>query len=330
MSKFVNQCIHSYMSLVSAHAQESKSEPKTGKESQKSGHGPISLVAVQSVWNELLTAMSALGINLVQNFIKIYSPESPPAHATASGSHGPKDKHGHHLSHFRVDTQMSNAERLKLFFKADGFNEIELFVQMMTLSYRKACRLKLLKYSRHKYTSSVETSQEDNNNPVVTLTNLVPRLPSTIGSESSCSTSEGTNDHHELENIINTNNENEVDVEIEDEDHSVSDFMTTEDEDDPDDDDVDDEGEVEADNHSADVDDEPILGKGVEAVLSPPESDKTGIDSNNANIKGKERDDRKCSEKANDAVEILVEEFIRDKSCPHGVCTVFHCLNYEI
>jgi hypothetical protein len=230
---------------------------------------------------------------------------------------------------------MSNAERLKQFFKSDGFNEIELLIQIMTLSYRKACRLKLLKYSRQKYASSIETSEEDNNpvvpNDSLNFSNILPRLPPGGGSDSSStSTSEGTNDHHELENIINTNNENEVDVEIEDENRSVSDFMTTEDEDEPDDDeDVEEEGEAEEQHPptNEDGDDEPILGKWFESVLSPPESDKTGDDSN---INIKDRDDRKSTEKANDAVEILVEEFIRDKSCPHGVIIRIITYNFTV
>lgn len=287
----------------------------SGKEASKGA--PVSLNAVQSFWNELITAMSTLAISLMQNFINVHNVCSQyQTQVNVSTPSGERDAKGEKRSglgiyHFKVDVSLSSAERLRLFFKSDGAgtNSIELLIQLMTLSYRKACCLKLLKYCRPDDggNSGAGAGASPDERKTTASSHLAPPTSGTgRGSRSSSiTTSEGTHNH-----------ENEVDVEIED-NQSISDFMTTEDEDE---DEVmgDSDEEIEPPCRSGpsdETDEDTILGHWFESLLIAKPSDEFS----STRQETREESGRKSEKACGNAIEGLVEEFIRDKACPHGV-----------
>jgi hypothetical protein len=199
-SKILIVSIHAYMHHVTCTA-----DPKISAKDKER----ISLVSIQQVWNEMITAISVHGIYMIQNFIRIYCPDvpvQPTQHQSHSG--GKHHKGSASTKSFRVDDNLTSADRIKLLF--ENFNTFEMLIQMATLSYRKACRLKLLKYcpkvgdmeDETENSEQLAVADQDNDN---NGNNMDTENYFSLGGEKL-----DENEH--------------IDVEIEDENHSVSDF----------------------------------------------------------------------------------------------------------
>lgn len=183
MSKILVENVHSYMVYSSS---------EKLKASSSSTHA-ISLIAVQNVWNECIIAMGSLAVSLIQNFIGLY---------------GDYDKSSVDTQNFNVDSQLSNNERIKLLLNCDT-NQLEFWVQILTLSYRKACRLKIVK--KQKETKTAEAPKDQAKEPPA------QEAPTDLT----------TSKKEEAKKPSQEHTTNEVDVQIEDDNHSASDLMTT-------------------------------------------------------------------------------------------------------
>lgn len=299
MSKQIFLNTHAYMHHVSC------SENKVAAKDRDK----ISLIAVQQCWNELIVSISTHGLDMAREFLTQGSIDGavPTPSPAPSGSthHSKKPTQVSGGRAFKVEEYLNSADRVKLFF--DHVSIIEMVVQMTTLSYRKASRLKLCKIDGS--IRNVVVQQ-----PIMIINPLV-RHNDRNGN--STSPGAGNTDYDTaseergskyIPDYLNPEDENEQGVG--DDNQSVSDLMTT-DEDEDDGDDVDDEGGAE------EWDDEPILGKWLESVMSPQEVDEeTDLRS------AKERDcrsgldsDKKGDE---DGVKALISEYIKSKDSPCG------------
>lgn len=297
-SKHIFLNIHAYMHHVSC------ADSKVAvKDKDK-----VSLIAVQQSWNELIVSISNHGLELAREFITQVSTEAPTPATSSSGSthHGKKSSQSAGYKAFKVDEFVSVGDRVKQFF--DHLSVIEMVVQMATLSYRKASRLKLNK---------IDGARSGDNDEAIIITRPGPASLNNDRNGNSTNAAENNAEYDAVSEerapkyipeYINPEEENEHGVV--DDNQSVSDLMTT-DEDDDDGDDVDDEGGAE------EWDDEPILGKWLESVMSPQDADEeTDIRS------AKERDcrsgldsDKKGDE---DGIKALISEFIKSKDSPYG------------
>jgi len=124
-------------------------DPKVGSK--------ISLLAVQQVWNEIIVSVACHAIELSHNFFNLHCTDIGPIQGKKSSSLLPKP--------FKIDDQISNGERIRFLF--EHFNVVEMLIQMTTLSYRKACRLKLVKFRSRSGES--ESGHVENDDPVIVV-----------------------------------------------------------------------------------------------------------------------------------------------------------------
>jgi hypothetical protein len=121
----------------------------------------ISLVSVQQVWNELIVSVACHAIDLAHNFMNL--------HCVAHGiDNSKKCLPGTSLKSFlKVDERISNADRIRVLF--EGLNTVEILMQMTALSYRKACRLKLIKFRLKSGEETEKVCVESTNEPVIVV-----------------------------------------------------------------------------------------------------------------------------------------------------------------
>lgn len=227
--------LYVYMKNVSALAEQGSSLKSTSADKEVSQR--INMTTVQQVWNEIVTSVACHGVQMVQSFL----PLLPISDVSVTES-----KLKANLSNFRNELEMSNSERIEAFFEG-SLNVIELLVQIITLSYRRACRLKMATAAR------IDSGPSDGDNKALLSTE---------------DDSNGNNLDMSLEpNTLEIDYTN--DAEVEGDNNSVSDLMTTEDEDERDDEN---EGELDRSYDIGEYDDEPFLGKWLQSVLNPPEA----------------------------------------------------------
>lgn len=263
----------------------------------------ISLVAVQQSWNELVASISNHGLEMAREFLNQVSTEGPAGSPTPvqQAQHGKKTSPVAANRSFKIEESISASERVKLFF--DHLNVIEMCVQMATSSYRKAGRLKLTKVDGSIKSGDGEEGAMINSSSGANDRNGNSTTALEINTDyDTASEAKYTPDY------LDPTEENEHGVG--DDNQSVSDLMTTDDDDD-DGEDIDDDGGAE------EWDDEPILGKWLESVMSPQDAD----DENDIRS-AKDRDcrsgldsDKKGDE---DGVKALICEYIKNKDSPCG------------
>lgn len=116
---------HALMNLDTyMHSVSSAAEPSLGHK--------MNLIHVQNVWNELVISIACHGVEMATNFITLPCGELPTQNRAKVG-----------VKTFKIDEHNSNEDRVSYFF--DQFGIVEVLVQMIALSYRKAGRLKMLK-----------------------------------------------------------------------------------------------------------------------------------------------------------------------------------------
>jgi hypothetical protein len=113
--------IDAYMHEVSRN-----SEPGLGNK--------MNLIHVQSYWNEIITSIACHAVEMANNFVSLPCGE---VHQSVGKKPTQLGKN------FKLEDHNSNDDRIRHFF--DQFGVVEVVMQMATLSYRKACRLKMLK-----------------------------------------------------------------------------------------------------------------------------------------------------------------------------------------
>lgn len=272
----------------------------------------VNLAAVQLSWNELIASVVTHGMDIAQEFLTQLSIEVPPvapaSQPSASASHGKKSAVGGCGRTLKIDEVMSNADRVKYFF--DHLGIIEMIVQMTTLSYRKAGRLKIKKSDGN---GSVQSGEGDEGiilaHPSCGSNDRNGNSTNVVETNTEYETASDGRASKYMPDFLNPEDENEHGVG--EDNQSVSDLMTTDDEEDDDGDDVEDDGGVD------EWDDEPILGKWLESVMSPQDADEE------AELRAaKERDcrsgldsDKKGDE---DGIKALVNIFIKSKDNPCG------------
>lgn len=128
------------------------SDPKVGSK--------ISLLAVQQVWNEIVISVTCHAIELAHNFMNLHCSDSGHVQGKKSSASSAASSKS-----FKIDDQISNGERIRLLF--EHFNVVEMLIQMTTLSYRKACRLKLIKFRSRGGES--ESGPAENEEPVIVV-----------------------------------------------------------------------------------------------------------------------------------------------------------------
>lgn len=307
-SKQIFLNIHAYMHFVSC-----MDNKVAVKDKDK-----ISLIAVQQSWNELIISIATHGLEMAHEFLNQVSSEAPLATSSHSGgSQGKKSSGGQPVRGMKLDDTLSNEDRVKQFFEHLGV--VEMVVQMTTLSYRKASRLKLSKIDGSDRSGVGEGDEaiiltqhgsNRNNDRNGNATNVLESTNTDYDTASEDRASKYMPDY------LNPDDEN---GHVGDDNQSVSDLMTTDDEDDDEGDDVDEDGGVD------EWDDEPILGKWLESVMSPQETEE-----DNDLRTAKDRDcrsgldsDKKGDE---DGVKALIHEFIKTKDKPSGFIESSLCL----
>lgn len=243
----------------------------------------LNLVQVQAHWNEIVTSIACHAVEMANNFMSLPCGEKKP---------DPKKQ-------FKIEEQNSNEERIAHLF--DHLRVIEILMQMSTLSYRKAAKLKMIKVKQIEEAKAKSEGGEAHDEG---KTDEQDAETPKAGPAKSGSAEPKESEENE-----------QVDVEIEDENHSVSDIMTTDDDDDGDDDqdyEDDEDGErPHEDNNEVDVaDDEPILGSWMEAVLAPTEIE------TNAEGKAEDSDQKNEDQEVNardDDCKGLISEFMKER-----------------
>jgi len=108
------------------HQVSTTSDPKCGTK--------VSLVAVQQAWNELITSVVCHCIDVSHHFMNLHAGIESSSQVVQPGVR----------CVYRVDEYMSTSDRIRTLF--DGLNIVEILTQLTALNYRKACRLKLIKF----------------------------------------------------------------------------------------------------------------------------------------------------------------------------------------